>query len=322
MAAVRRRHKPRVEIAYDAIGCHYLGRPRDSDAFTIWHLHEHIDANLAVSTSSRKSHQFVRRHAADADLVVVPDAGRAEALLEAGFVPERPAVVMNCPRRQEVLPADRLRPALRERGSSGKVVVLYQGSIGEIQCADVVVRSMSMWPHEATLVFLGPVHREWRDRIERLARDQGDGVVQRLVMLPRVGYRDLLGYTVGADLGLGLIRQRGEHFGYCSGASNKRFEYMACGVAQVANRGHGMQELIEDTGCGACVDEESPEAVGRTVSRLIGEADARAEMGRKARKAHLEKYNYEVQFEPVRRRILEVLAGQGIERPAREGSRR
>ena len=74
---------------------------------------------------------------------------------------------------------------------------------------------------------------------------------------------------------------------YSSGASNKRFEYMAVGVPQITNQGPGMDEIITRPNCGALADPSSPEDIGLTIARLLQDTTLRKQLSDNARKAHL-----------------------------------
>ncbi len=307
LAAVRHRFRPRVEIGYDIVGCRALGVPARSPAFTIWHLHEHPELRDPRSRTARRALSFLRQHAAAADLVVVPDDGRADAMVRDGIVRSRPVVVRNCPRRQEDLPEETLGELLRERGLQGGKAVLYQGTICREKCADVLSSSIADWPDDAILVLLGPAASDTLTQLTTTAESAGPGLSRRIVAVPRVGYDRVLALTCGAQIGLGLVRALGDQWRYSAGAINKRYEYMAAGIPQVANTGHGMDAIIRDTGCGLLVDPESPKALAQAVTRLLADADLRGQMSVSARRAHLEQFNYEKQFQPVMRRIIRSL---------------
>lgn len=132
-----------------------------------------------------------------------------------------------------------------------------------------------------------------------------------MVFLAPVQYRDLFTYTVDADLCLTLLRPKTLNFKYSAGASNKRFESMACGVPQVSDSGPGLRGLIENTGVGVCLPRLEPEALGRTVSLLLENDDGRSRMGRRARRLHLERLNYETEFEPVLDFVHAQIAARG-----------
>jgi glycosyltransferase involved in cell wall biosynthesis len=303
-----RAKRPRAVIAYDPNGMAATGLP---SAFNVWHFHELFDPRGPGGALTRRAIAFAHRHAARADLVIFPDAGRAEAFGQITGQETDAEVVFNCPRRLLAPPPDRLHPALAERGvPAGTPIVLFQGWIGPSRCIEPVIASMANWPAEARLVLIGPVKDDYRAALISLAA--GAGVTERVIFLGRVPYAELLGYTAGADLGLSIVSERAENnlsWKYTAGAINKRFEYMAVGLPQIANRGPGMAALIECTGAGLLVDPDDSGEIGAAVARLLPEPEALKAMGERARRAHLGRFCYEVQFAPVLERLDAVLQG-------------
>jgi glycosyltransferase involved in cell wall biosynthesis len=298
--------RPKVVIAYDPNAIAAVGLP---DAFNVWHFHELFDPRGEGGPLTRRAIAFAHAHATRADMLIFPDAGRAEAFGHATGRAIEAEVVFNCPRRLDVLPNDRLRPALAARGVRvDGPIVLFQGWIGPSRCIEPVIASMAEWPTDARLVLIGPVKDEYRDALVALAAETG--VVERVVILGRVPYAELLGYTTGADIGLSIVSERAERnlsWKYTAGAINKRFEYMAVGLPQIANHGRGMAALIQDSGAGALVDPQDAGAIGRSIAALLADSDARRGMAARARTAHLDRFCYETQFAPVLRRLGTVL---------------
>jgi glycosyltransferase involved in cell wall biosynthesis len=139
--------------------------------------------------------------------------------------------------------------------------------------------------------------------LRKLAQDLG--VLNRVVFLGLVPYQGLWGLAVGAAVGVSLVAgDKDLNWRYSAGAINKRFEYMAVGLPQVANSGPGMEEIIEKPGCGLLVDPTSAPETGRAITRLLEDPPLRRRLAENARKAHLSEFNCERQFAPVLEKIL------------------
>jgi glycosyltransferase involved in cell wall biosynthesis len=233
----------------------------------------------------------------------MPDVHRAAALAHEENLARLVMVVRNCPRRLTRLPPGRLTEAML--GRQKRFTVLFQGAVAENYYADKIIQSMVWWPPESVMVFLGPTKGAFDERLREIARDVG--VPDRVVLLSQVPYCDLFGYTVGADLGLTMIKPHSFNFAHMAGASNKRYEFMACGVPQISNRGPGMHDLVEGNGVGLCVDPEDPEEIGHQVAYLLGNEPLRRRMGEQGRRLHLDEYNYEVQFAGLLETVMSYL---------------
>ena len=307
------RLRPAVVLAYDPAAIAAVRRP--PGAALVAHFHElPLPATAGGGPLMRRAARLAARRAADADLVLFPDPARARIYAEATGLPRPPAVAFNCPLAvpDAALPADALRPRLAALGVPAEApVVLFQGWIGPSRAIAETIRSMPLWPAAARFVLIGPVRGAQREALTALAA--ATGVARRVLFLGPLPYPALLAHTVGADVGLALVSPRHEAepaWRYTAGAVNKRFEYMAAGIAQVASTGPGMAEIVATPGAGLLVDPDDPAAIGAAVARLLTRPEERREMAARARRAHLERFSYEAQFAPVLTRIEALAAAR------------
>ena len=285
--------RPRVVIAYDTLASVFV-RPRPARYRTVYHFHELPEAEPAMGLGPRLALRGALRRSRHADLVVFPDRGRAEEYQRTAGLVAMPAVVMNCPARMESVPESPLSAELAQRGFLDRRVVCFVGSIGPDKGIQEAASSMQRWPDDSLLVLVGECSEATKRTI--LAASHSPG---RVVFLGYRPYLQALALAAGSHLGIALIQATTRNWLYSAGAINKRFEYMALGLPQVTNAGPGVAELVEQTGCGICADPRSPEAIGRAVCDLLNNGDLRQRMAANSRRWHLEKFNYERQFEPV-----------------------
>jgi glycosyltransferase involved in cell wall biosynthesis len=298
---------PDAAIAYDPDTAALLLRsPKCPLTKRVVHLHEALDTS-SVGRSTRIAARYLLKNLARAELVIVPDVHRAQMVMRACGLEKEPLVVMNCPLLIQQLPESRLLPALRERGIITSDIVHYQGAIGPDHYLETIISSMQRWPSGAVFVVVGSAHEEYRRRLQEHAASLG--VAERVIWLGLVPYRDLFSHTVGAAVGLTFLESTTDNWRFSAGASNKRFEYAAMGVAQVTNTGAGMEEIFGRPGLAVLLDRLDAASMGDAIRALLSDANRRAEMGQRARRAHLSVNNYEVQFAPVMSRIESWVRG-------------
>lgn len=75
----------------------------------------------------------------------------------------------------------------------------------------------------------------------------------------------------------------------------KMFEYMASGLPVIASDFPLWRSIIEETGCGICVDQTNPEEIRDKIKILIHDTETLKEMGKNGRKAVEEKFNWEAE---------------------------
>lgn len=72
----------------------------------------------------------------------------------------------------------------------------------------------------------------------------------------------------------------------------KMFEYMAAGLPVIASDFPFWKTIIEETGCGICVDSQDSMAVRKACIDLLNNPERGQEMGQSGRTAVLEKYSW------------------------------
>jgi glycosyltransferase involved in cell wall biosynthesis len=294
------RCEPHVAIAYDPYAAAQLLRRRTSSFKRVVHLHELLNVN-AGGRADRLAARYLRKYLRDADLVIVPDAYRARTTASFAALSQEPSVVMNCPAILHELPPSKLLPNLQERGLGTSRVVHYQGSVGAEHGLELIVDSMRYWPDDAVFVVVGGGKKEYVASLR--IRAAALGVGNRLILLGLVPYSDVFSYAVGASVGITLLDSSVENWRFSAGASNKRFEYLALGMAQITNAGPGMRDVFGEAQLALLLDDLTPQSLGYAIASVLGNPDVAAAMGRRARAAHLSAYNYETQFAPVAERV-------------------
>jgi len=298
------RGEPDTVIAYDpeAISLLLRDTARTRRTQRVVHLHEMpLLENVESSPVSRAALRSTLQNLHRADLVVMPDQDRAEYVQKMVGLKEQPLVVMNCPRRLDVLPESRLLPFLRERGLPSARVVHYQGAVGQNHYFEQIVRSMRFWPRDAVFVIVGSVREQYARELQHLA--EGEGVGERLVLVGRVSYDEVFSYAVGASVGVSFLNGKFLQFQLSAGASNKRFEYIALGIPQVTNQLQGVRELFVDEGVASIADETDVADIGAKISAYLEDQILREQSAARARALHLDSYNYEHQIKPLLERL-------------------
>lgn len=305
-AALLRELSPRLVIAYEpaaiaAVGCARVNR--ENDFLRVWHFHEYPERVPELGGGSLRDLEWARQNALRAEITIFPDAHRAECFAREMKALSKPTVVMNCPRRMTELPAPALQQHLHKLGhGAGTKTVLYVGVIGESHGLEVAVRGMKFWPADALFVLAGSGSEEFKARLRREA--EAMGAARRVVFLGVVRPEEIWSIRVGADVALTIMEPASVNRLLSAGASNKRFEAMAAGVPQVTDRGPGLEEMIEQNGVGLCTPHDDPEAIGRAVAQLLQNDLQRRKMGEHARRLHLDRFNYETEFQPVLEQVL------------------
>jgi glycosyltransferase involved in cell wall biosynthesis len=269
-----------------------------------WIYHNH---DLSVPEEMSRSQRWLglkRMEVAAAKraaAVVFPQAGRARIFATQARLARPPLVAFNCPPLEWPTVADPPAPQLMSFRSRFPRLVIYQGGLNLDRGLGALVESMPHWPSDAALVLVGDP-RLSRD-VPEIRRRIGElGVGERVLWLGAIPYRALPRVTRLGSLGVLLTPPgRGSNINLeqFAGASNKVFEYMACGLPVLVPESPGFFELIEQPGFGEICRGYQAIVLGRQIARLLDDEAARAEMSRRALEAFRSTYHYERQLEPV-----------------------
>lgn len=192
----------------------------------------------------------------------------------------RAVAVKNYPKLEEFEDFSLPDAAMKERA------VCYVGYITRIRGILEMVEAMEM-VQGATLIIAGKF-QEPSTQTAAHARD-GWQKVQMLGFLDREGVKAVLARSVA-----GLVTLHPTP-NYRDALPVKMFEYMAAGIAVIASDFPLWRQIIDEAGCGICVDPEEPAAIAEAVRTLLDDPEQARQMGVRGRQAILTHYNWDTQ---------------------------
>jgi glycosyltransferase involved in cell wall biosynthesis len=200
----------------------------------------------------------------------------------------RTIVVSNFPRIEEL-------PAAGRAGAAKERAVCYVGSISEIRGADVMVQAME--EVDGVLLLAGSFSSP--ELRARLAASPG---WKRVIELGYIGLAELGRTLARSRAGLALLAPTPT---YIVSQPTKVYEYMAAGVPAIVSDFPLWRGIVEENGCGLCVDPTNPLEVRRAIGWILdhpAEADAMGRNGRRAVERHY-------RWEPEADRLLALYEG-------------
>lgn len=174
--------------------------------------------------------------------------------------------------------------------------VCYVGGITETRGIRQVVEALPLVP-DCELILCGPIVPEsfgtelralpgWkqvdyrgvvdRDGVRRAMADSSCGVV---TLLPMANFLDSLPV--------------------------KMFEYMAAGLPVIASDFPLWRGIIEEVGCGLCVDPQSPTQIAQAITRILDDPNA-GQQGAAGRHAVVTRYNWQPEADKLREFYAEL----------------
>ncbi|MCB9284435.1 MAG: glycosyltransferase family 4 protein [Lewinellaceae bacterium] len=161
--------------------------------------------------------------------------------------------------------------------------VIYVGLINEIRGIRELIASLAL-PGTWKLSLVGTFGSSGLEA--ELARHPDWDRVDYLGQQPRKTVADLM---AASRIGIVTFLPAPNHN---KNQPNKLFEYMAAGIPVVCSDFPRWKKLVEDRGCGLCVDPADPAAIAGAVEYLLAHPDEARAMGQRGREAMESTYNW------------------------------
>ncbi len=245
-----------------------------------------------------------RRLAPHADLRQVVSPGLAELLGdETGCHFD---AVPNCtPKRAFPLRSDSPQASPAQPRTS-KVRFLFQGLLTPGRGLEDLLHVWKTVPDNAQLCLRGP-DGDFKNSLVRKASDLGlsrDAVV----FLPPVGEDELVSEARGFDVGLIPYPPSNTNNANC--CPNKMSQYMAAGLALLANDTNYVRQIVMAAECGVVVDFGRADRLIAAIQFLASHDAERTAMAESAERYFLAVFNWESVSHVMYRRLLELVANK------------
>jgi glycosyltransferase involved in cell wall biosynthesis len=243
-----------------------------------------------------------RRLVPHADLCQVVSPGLAELLSnETGC---RFDSVPNCtPKGALGRRSESPRAAVAKPGTS-KVRFLFQGLLTPGRGLEELLHVWTRVPDNAQLCLRGP-EGDFKNSLVRMASDLGLSS-EAVVFLPAVSEDELVSEATGFDVGLIPYPPSNTNNANC--CPNKMAQYMAGGLAILANDTSYVRQIVTAAECGLVVDFGRADLLVERIEFLASQDAERSAMAASAQSYFLAVFNWESVSSTMYRRLLELVA--------------
>jgi glycosyltransferase involved in cell wall biosynthesis len=278
--------------------------------FSRWQLiyHEHDSPNTQSGKRKAESSRFMRfvlwtrrQVARRAAFCVLPNARRVEIFKQSTKTLRPVLCVWNCPARSEAdsvaLSTDR----------DDEFVFLYHGSIVPVRVPLAVLEAISMLPSTVRFKVAGYETIGHPGYVAVLQREaERLGVREQFEYLGAFPREKLLPLCRKANVGLSLMAETTSDLNEQTmiGASNKPFEYLACGLPLLVSDLLEWKEAFIEPGYALACCSSDAESIARSLRWFIEHPEETRKMGERGRQRILTDWNYEMQFQKVQEKIM------------------
>ncbi|MDP9159522.1 MAG: glycosyltransferase [Acidobacteriota bacterium] len=269
--------------------------------------HEHDSPFEVPRSGSEKVITIIRNLLAKKSLLcIIPSLTRAEEFSSAVRTKAPIIRVMNCPSLREN----------RETVSSGlksdELKLYYHGSIVPERVPLKLLDALSLVSDKVTLTIAGYEtigNPGYVSRFRREARQRG--LASRVRFEGPFPLRDaLLKFCAEHHVGLALLPRQSKdpNVRAMAGASNKVFDYLACGLPVLVSDTPDNQKLFVDAGLARSCDPDDAKSIASQFLWFLENPLRSGEMSKRGIRKILVDWNYEKQFQPVLDTVLHDLS--------------
>jgi glycosyltransferase involved in cell wall biosynthesis len=139
---------------------------------------------------------------------------------------------------------------------------MMHGGYSEIRMSPQLIEALVSLPAHIRLVMTGKP--QTRDKVDDIFDQLG--LAQRVLRLPRIGFDEMLSYTVNADAAV-LLYQNSD-LGNFFTAPGRLTEYLICGLPLLASNHTGLENLVLRFQAGETADSTEPRSIAAAITRL------------------------------------------------------
>jgi glycosyltransferase involved in cell wall biosynthesis len=252
-----------------------------------------------------------------ADVMWASDIYKAELAQKYGNLDTLPLVCHNCPAsdyiKKDLWPRDNwLRQQLANQVAEineTTCILIRAGAIGPYGGIEETLEAMLSLPINVLFFMMGRPNDEYKNKIFSLINELN--LNKRVFLWIQPDDYTWKKALLGADIGH-LIHLRPEsgsiaanYYLNSSLSNNRLFQYMAAGLPIISYNDPRMNLIYNEVDCFKVVDVNNlVESLIKNINGLYENEQDRIRLGKNGREAHLKKYNWEYQFEPVLEKIV------------------
>ena len=256
----------------------------------VYHEHDSPDSTDATGWWSRICLWARRQTARRAQFCILPNENRARTFQKQTGTNKEVKVVWNTPLRGEVSgPKRRPEECLK---------LLYHGSVVPARVPLTVIHALKKVGHPVVLRVVGYETVGSLGYLEQLRRTAVElGIPEALELEGVLERGELMAHCQSYDVGLAIVdAPRDPNLVDLVGASNKLFDYMACGLALLLPETSAWQSFLP---YGTTCDPADPDSIGAALRYFCEHPAEMRALGERGRQRILEQWNYETHFRPV-----------------------
>jgi glycosyltransferase involved in cell wall biosynthesis len=288
--------KPQWVYASDPLSCPIVWLVRKlTGVRVVYHEHDSPDLGQAQSWFMKQVFAYRKRLGRDAELSILPQRARLIRFLETTRRTTPTFCVWNCPGLAEI-------PDLNS-DAGRELIIYYHGSITSSRLPAHLIVAASRFKGTIRVQVAGyeaPGSIGYMEELTKLAAENGNAkLIEFFGTVPL--RRDLLRSASKAHVGLSFMPRLADDINmqHMVGASNKPFDYMACGLPLLVTDLPEWVSTFVGPGYARACDLDDPDSIEAELRWYLDHPGERREMGRRCQEKIRQTWNYETMFAKV-----------------------
>ncbi|MFT7211121.1 MAG: glycosyltransferase involved in cell wall biosynthesis [Granulosicoccus sp.] len=304
MELIYRNYKLLMSQDIDVVHCHDIGPmivawliSARKKIPVVYDSHElEYDRNTPSKTLKLFNRYYEKLFIGKASQIIVSDGDfRANVMRDVHNIRAPMTYVRNCP--PTVIDSKIHAIDIKEKLGISKdsKIVLYVGHVIPGRGAIQTLESLLHLPKEVVLLIVGTVrdNGKFQNTIDKLKLNE------RVFNIGPYPYKELVKYTVSADVGLCLIENT--CLSYYHSTPTKLFDYIAAGVPALVSNFPAMNEIVQNTPegeIGISVNPDDPVEIANGIKMILGwDNEKRIAVKERMYNLHHSQYNWDSQEE-------------------------
>lgn len=262
-------------------------------------MHEHDSPANSGNWVQRAILWCRKKLIARATTCVCPQATRAENIRI--HKPKRLDIVFNCPSKREALSRNRF-------DSRNELRLWFHGSLVPTQLPRQLVEAMKLCDFPTKLTFAGYEtigHKGYVKELQEFA--SGLGLADSVHYVGAIPTRKQM-YQLASENDIGTVLFSMKFREPMVGASNKPFDYLACGLALLVPDIEEFNQFFVKPGCALSCNSEDASSIAAALKRMHEDRHLIEELWRNGSQMIQSQWNYENQFDQVRKLLSQKAA--------------
>jgi len=240
------------------------------------------------------------------DFIITPQKERSKLIQDKVNLKNPPESLNNCYSKHFVLQEKKiLKKILNDRNINYNKIVIRLGHLTPNHALPAIIESFKEWHGNPCLVLAGFSINDYSKYLKKIICEMGH--TNKIIVLENITYSLWFDILSSADIGICLYDEVSTSHKFMSESSQKLNNYLMSGIPSIVNNSLDFKNFIDKHKAAIEADPKNPKSIANSINILLDNNDLLKEYKFYAKEAFLNFYNFEYQFDPIFKKINNLL---------------